>query len=662
MTVRSVPGTYATIQAAFDGAANGDTILVSSTYAGSTSAHHGRLTTLSLDAPSTVTGLEISMDSFPGVTFTLTGGASVTVYASDGRDTLTGNAGNDTLYGRMGNDTLEGGGGADKLYGGYDDDILNGGDGDDVLDGGFGVNILNGGNGNDRFDDYYIGTTMNGGAGSDFFNLHGRDSIVFGDDGNDTFNDVGYATLSGGAGDDVFNLDGWRSKAGGAIDGGTGTDTIRTSNLSTYTFKNVEIWDNSGNFYGTAAQLSSFKTLTNSKAAADARFDIVVSDGSGILDLSTRVTGQHSVNVTWFQATGNCTIIGTRGADYLGGNIFDDRLEGGADNDTLFGEYGNDKLYGGRGSDTLNGGEGADTMDGGEGGDIYIADSSDILRDTGLTGTDRVISTSSNFVLANGTGIENIEARAGTSNDILVGDDKANRVTGNDGSNLLQGMGGDDRITGGEGSDTIDGGLGDDVLDGGAGIDTASYANAMAGVTARLGVSGAQNTGGAGTDTLIAVENLVGSAFGDTLVGNGQGNHLSGGKGDDLLIGGLGPDVLNGGAGADTFVFGARESTVAAFDTIVDFATGVDKMDLGIFAGVPPTSAYAETAVASDSLSALKSAAEAQMTGNVRAVFVAANTNGWLFWSTDANPATAAGAVMLAGAHSVVNFKVGDLY
>jgi hypothetical protein len=66
-------------------------------------------------------------------------------------------------------------------------------------------------------------------------------------------------------------------------------------------------------------------------------------------------------------------------------------------------------------------------------------------------------------------------------------------------------------------------------------------------------------------------------------------------------------------------------------------------------------------AVASDSFATLKSAAEAQMTGSVQAVFVAAVTNGWLFWNTDANPATAEESVMLTGKNSLTNFGVGDL-
>jgi hypothetical protein len=57
----------------------------------------------------------------------------------------------------------------------------------------------------------------------------------------------------------------------------------------------------------------------------------------------------------------------------------------------------------------------------------------------------------------------------------------------------------------------------------------------------------------------------------------------------------------------------------------------------------------------------LKSAAEAQMTAPVQAVFVAGTSNGWLFWSTDANPGTAEEAVMLTGKNNVSNFAIGDL-
>src|SRR5207247_4771414 len=68
-------------------------------------------------------------------------------------------------------------------------------------------------------------------------------------------------------------------------------------------------------------------------------------------------------------------------------------------------------------------------------------------------------------------------------------------------------------LLGGDGNDTLTGGLGDDSLQGNLGSDTVSYFNAPARVTVDLGVSTAQDTGGAGMDTISpGVENLTGSA------------------------------------------------------------------------------------------------------------------------------------------------------
>jgi serralysin len=59
-------------------------------------------------------------------------------------------------------------------------------------------------------------------------------------------------------------------------------------------------------------------------------------------------------------------------------------------------------------------------------------------------------------------------------------------------------------------------------------------------------------TGGSGTDTLISIENAIGSAYNDTLVGDAGNNSLAGGAGNDNLTGGAGNDTLDGGAGNDT--------------------------------------------------------------------------------------------------------------
>jgi Ca2+-binding RTX toxin-like protein len=57
-------------------------------------------------------------------------------------------------------------------------------------------------------------------------------------------------------------------------------------------------------------------------------------------------------------------------------------------------------------------------------------------------------------------------------------------------------------------------------------------------------MSGPQNTIGAGTDTLVGIENLTGSGFADTLFGDAWNNTLIGGSGNDRLTGQDGRDTL----------------------------------------------------------------------------------------------------------------------
>jgi Ca2+-binding RTX toxin-like protein len=96
------------------------------------------------------------------------------------------------------------------------------------------------------------------------------------------------------------------------------------------------------------------------------------------------------------------------------------------------------------------------------------------------------------------------------------------------------------------GNDVLDRGAGNDTLIGGGGIATADYSTAAAGVTVSLGLTGGQNTVGAGIDTLSGIENLTGSGYNDT---------LSGDSGDNVITGGLGNDKLAGGNGSDTFIY-----------------------------------------------------------------------------------------------------------
>lgn len=88
-------------------------------------------------------------------------------------------------------------------------------------------------------------------------------------------------------------------------------------------------------------------------------------------------------------------------------------------------------------------------------------------------------------------------------------------LEGTAGDDALVGTTGDDRLRSFGGDDTLTGGAGDDVLDGGAGRDLADYSGAPAAVTVDLTLTGAQDTGGDGVDTLIGIEGAIGSAFDD---------------------------------------------------------------------------------------------------------------------------------------------------
>ncbi len=92
----------------------------------------------------------------------------------------------------------------------------------------------------------------------------------------------------------------------------------------------------------------------------------------------------------------------------------------------------------------------------------------------------------------------------------------------------------------------MNGGAGNDVLDGDAGFDIASYEGGN-GVRVDLSKAGvAQDTRGAGMDTLVNIEGLRGSSLGDILIGDAKDNSLQGSSGND---------ILDGGAGVDTAIF-----------------------------------------------------------------------------------------------------------
>lgn len=251
--------------------------------------------------------------------------------------------------------------------------------------------------------------------------------------------------------------------------------------------------------------------------------------------------------------------------------------------DSITGRNGADLLYGYGGNDSFNAGTGADTMVGGAGSDSYtVMDAGDRVVETDAVlatgGSDTVYSLLTSYTLP--ANVENgwIFTPAAAS------------ITGNGLANLLIAGRGNNRIDGGAGSDTV---RYDEVDD--------------QGVTVRLDTEAGQATGSSGTDTLISIENLVGSPSADRLTGNAGVNRLEGGAGNDTLDGLAGVDRMVGGDGNDLYY--VRDTG----DLVVEAAgqgTGTDTVITSIFSYTLPANVEAGR---------IAGAADIRLTGNAGA-------------------------------------------
>jgi uncharacterized delta-60 repeat protein len=218
--------------------------------------------------------------------------------------------------------------------------------------------------------------------------------------------------------------------------------------------------------------------------------DVIVEAVGGGIDLE-----RSSVNENLAANVENLMLIGSVGISGTG-NALNNLLIGNSGNNTLNGVDGNDTLIGGIGNDFLSGGLGIDFAD--------------YSSAPGSVAVNLTLSQTSNDGQGGIDGIIDVENLIGSNfSDTLVGDAAIN---------LLRGLGGND------------------TLDGGTGIDTADYSSAPGGVTAELWRLLAGNDGQGGADTLINIENLVGSASNDTLAGNSVNNSLTGGAGSDTAV------------------------------------------------------------------------------------------------------------------------------
>jgi Ca2+-binding RTX toxin-like protein len=382
----------------------------------------------------------------------------------------------------------------------------------------------------------------------------GNSDIIDGGDGHDTiFGDQGTDLLDGDCGNDVV-------VGGDAIDlmwGGEGDDTLEGG-------AGIDLMFGGTGFdvlrYGRSGEavnvdLSNPQATGGGEASDDliaALLDLLVSTQdpqtlvsnalfTQMLESLGEIGGDESI-----LEVGDFFNVDIEGIE---GSAYSDRLGGNAADNRLLGLGGNDTLVGAAGNDTLDGGGGADSMTGGAGNDAYTVDSSsDRVAEADGGGTDSVATTLPAYTL--GSWIENGRILA-TGTASLSGNELANVLVSGRGNNLIEGKGG---------------------------IDTVSYAGGIAGfvgVTVSLATASPQATGGSGTDTLISIENLVGSDESDRLTGNSGANVLVGGDGNDTLNGGAGNDTLEGGVWGDTYFVDAagdvvRELSAAdGFDDLV---------------------------------------------------------------------------------------------
>ena len=559
---------------------------------------------------------------------TLTGTATSGT-GNDLANTLTGNALDNTLNGGAGNDTLSGGAGNDTLDGGAGNDSMTGGDGNDtyLVDAGTDVVAELSGGGTDtviasvshtladNVERLELTGTDTTGRGNTL------DNTLVGTAGRDTLDGAaGNDTMTGGAGDDTYVVGGVSTDVIVELSGG-GTDTVIA--WGNYTLsdnvENIELRGGAATANGNSANNvitgSSTRNYLNGNAGTDTL------DGGGGNDYLNGGTGDDSmmggigddtyvigsVNdivveladegtdtvIAWssFTLSANVENLELQGGAAAGrGNAGDNRitgtsgrnfLNGEGGNDTLEGGSGNDDLNGGMGNDTLDGGAGNDLMMGGAGNDTYIVGSTgDVVLELNGEGTDSVIAWINHTLAVN---VEHLELRGGAVAGRGNADD--NMITGTSGRNFLNGEAGNDTLDGGEGNDDLNGGAGNDLMIGGAGNDT-YIVGSTGDVVLELN--------GEGTDSVIAwinhtlavnVEHLElrggavagrGNADDNMITGTSGRNFLNGEAGNDTLDGGAGNDDLDGGAGQDTFVFRTGGGT----DTIVDFETGIDILDL----------------------------------------------------------------------------------
>ena len=532
-------------------------------------------------------------------------------------ENLVGSGQNDRLFGDGGNNKLSGGAGDDRIVAGTGDDTVEGGGGGDTMDGdavtstesGYAAAQVNSdtlsyessssgvtidlssqyavtstaeqqrghyatGTGGDATGDRFRGfENVTGGMGNDRLTGDGFNNILIGGPGADRL-DGGSPQTTGAGADNQFGTDDdvmtpadmdtvsyAGSDAGVTITFSEVTRRVNNRDVTTHDATGSgghaegDRLFNIDKVVGTAHNdtFIASKTIADGQTfdgGANATMDDPMTTRNETIDSDTVSYATFNTAVQVYAANHGVQFLnienltGGSGGDLLEGNARPNRLEGGAGADTLRGYDGADTFIGGAGNDTLDGGNGFDLLNGGAGADTIDGDTGTTTR----TAAYQAGNVQSFWSLGGG--------RADADNDAdetatSYGGDTVTYAGSNIGVKLTLGAldvdGADDMLGGAN--------VGDDFTS----------------------TSATGEGGYAEGDTVVNVENIIGSDRADTLAGNNWFNVLTGGKGDD---------VLTGGDASDIFVFAPGDSTGDAGDEIRDFTVGAtnrDAIDLRAF-------------------------------------------------------------------------------
>ena len=497
-------------------------------------------------------------------------------------DMLTGDLGANVINGLDGADDMDGGDGIDTVSYEHSDRGVN------VTVNAAGAGSASGGHAQgDEIDNFENAT---GSAHDDNLTGDGTANVLSGLAGNDE--------LVGGDGDDT-------------VEGGAGADEMDGDN---------------GNETGQTRSLND--TLSYSKSSAGVHVNLTALTFAGGHAEGDKVVVMRDAFDP--DGAGDMDPVDVSTFEHLTGSDHDDRLTGDHRANTLTGGKGDDMLRGMAGVDMLIGGPGADHLDGGE----DAREENNLIPArvaTDLNGdgdTDDPGEAAIDLALASVDVASYAGAMAGVTVNLASGRGTAGDAMGDTLVNIeqVEGSSNDDTFIAGPGPDSVDGGLhnaddpegGTDTEDG----DTISYELSPEAVTIVLGATGNQNALGnavdglqgaqgdqdsyAVGDTLVGIENVMGSDQDDMITGDANANRLMGGAGEDTLdggdgndtlMGGDGDDMLNGEGDEDTIMGGAGGDTIdggLAADTITggagdDSLTGGDGVDTFVFSPGPST-------------------------------------------------------------------------